>query len=190
MRPMRFATFVRSILAGSVPLLLMLVLPAVSVLAVNEDTSPICGRWPHGGGSYTAIAYQWGDRLQQPGTQWRDAFTQSIGDWNAAPIKMYYAGGGAGPNTFNTYSAQDGRGGVTYTYCNGSAITSADVLGNVFYDQTDNARRAYAGHEAGHGLGVGHITDPGIALMGNNPDPNTYYTPQSLDIDLFNQDYP
>jgi hypothetical protein len=65
------------------------------------------------------------------------------------------------------------------------------IEGNIFYDHTTNGFRAYAGHETGHGQSIGHVADTGvIALMGTNPDVETYFTPQPVDIDFVNQIYP
>jgi len=150
-------------------------------------------RWSHLSGATTYATYKWGDRLQTPGSQYRNAFQSSIIDWNSIPTKMRLAYSSSGNVEFNTYSSQDGRAGVTYRFCDGQLLTSAEVLANIYYNpgRTDNSRRALTGHEMGHGLGLGHIPeDEGLALMGYNPDPNAYYVPQSLDIGLMNQVYP
>jgi hypothetical protein len=57
---------------------------------------------------------------------------------------------------------------------------------------TDNEKRALTGHKLGHGLGLAHIMNPppAIALLGNNPNGETYYQPQPLDTKLVNHVYP
>ncbi len=150
-------------------------------------------RWSHQPAITTYVTYKWGDRLQTPGTLYRNAFQSSITDWNSISTKMRLSYSSSGNVSFNTYSSQDGRAGVTYSYCDGQLLTSAEVLANIYYDsgRTNNSRRSITGHEMGHGLGLGHIPeDEGIALMGYNPDRNIYYVPQSLDIGLMNQVYP
>lgn len=150
-------------------------------------------RWAHQPAITTYVTYKWGDRLQTPGTLYRNAFQSSVTDWNSTSTKMRLSYSSSGNVEFNTYSSQDGRAGVTYRYCDGQLLTSAEVLANIYYEsgRTTNSRRALTGHEMGHGLGLGHIPeDEGIALMGYNPDPNIYYVPQNLDIGLMNQVYP
>lgn len=141
-------------------------------------------RWSHQPAITTYVTYKWGDRLQTPGTLYRNAFQSStIGtafqQRCVCRIHRQYN------FSFNTYSSQDGRAGVTYSYCDGQLLTSAEVLANIYYDsgRTNNSRRSITGHEMGHGLGLGHIPeDEGIALMGYNHNRNIYYVPQSLDI--------
>jgi hypothetical protein len=105
---------------------------------------------------------------------------------------MRYSYDSYGGVYINTYSMADGFAGLSIPYCNGSTTSDYDVLGNVYYSSgyTSNHRRSVSGHELGHGFSLGHISDPGIALMGNNPNPEVYYTPRSLDINLVNQVYP
>lgn len=150
-------------------------------------------RWSHQPATTTYVTYRWGDRLQTPGTLYRNAFQSSVMDWNSILTKMRLSFSSTGDIELNTYSSQDGRAGVTRLYCDGQLLTSAEVLANIYYEsgRTNNSRRAITGHELGHGLGLGHIPEEeGIALMGYNPDSNVYYTPQNLDIGLMNQVYP
>ena len=150
-------------------------------------------RWSHQPATTTYVTYKWGDRLQTPGTLYRNAFQSSVSDWNSNSTRMRLSYSSAGNIELNTYSSQDGRAGITYLYCDGQSLTNAEVLANIYYEsgRTNNSRRALTGHELGHGLGLGHIPEEeGIALMGYNPDPNVYYTPQNLDIGLMNQVYP
>lgn len=162
-----------------------------SVAAVSEGDPLPCGRWPYASGGTFVVSYAWGNRLQDPGTSWRSAFEAAVNDWNAVSGYIKYGAGG-GRAAFNTYSAQDGRAGVTNWTCQSGQMTYAEVLGNVAYAQSGNTYHAIAGHEAGHGLALGHITDPPptISLMGYNPDANLYYTPQPPDVQLLNQVYP
>lgn len=163
-------------------------LPLV-IKSVPEVDIPPC-RWPHNVGTYTGISYKWGNRLQTPGTLWRIAFESAISDWSGAPTKLYFYYSSSGTTIFNTYSMQDGRGGYASIACSGSTTTGVSVFGNVYYDPgNNNIRHAYAGHETGHAQSIGHIACCEIALMGNNPDPNIYFTPQQIDIALVNQIY-
>lgn len=150
-------------------------------------------RWSHQPAITTYVTYKWGDHLQTSGTLYRNAFESSVVDWNSISTKMRLSYSSSGNVGFNTYRSQDGRAGVTHRYCDGQLLASAEVLANIYYEsgRTNNSRRALTGHEMGHGLGLGHIPeDEGIALMGYNPDPNVYYVPQNLDIELMSQVYP
>ncbi len=174
--------------------LAFLLSPKLPVLAVTEIDQPPC-RWFHyyGGDSATYISYRWGSNLQ--GTSlWRTAFEQSLQDWNNTPTRLLYYFDSYGDVHINTYWGEnDGLAGFAVPYCSGTTTIAYDVMGNTYYDAlygySSNHRRSVTGHELGHGWSLGHITDPGTALLGNNPDPETYYTPQQLDIDLVNQVY-
>ncbi len=60
-------------------------------------------------------------------------------------------------------------------------MTRFDAWVNDRYDPgTSNKRRAQTGHELGHGVSLGHsLVSP--SLMGPNPNPEVYYTPQQDD---------
>lgn len=174
-----------------IALAVVLVIPASPALAVSEVDQPGC-RWSHvyGSSSTTWVSYQWGDRLQSAGTWWRTAFEASISDWNGTPTRMRLYEESYGAIYLNTYYADDNLSGYAQPYCSGSTTYAYDVLANSENTHyTANVRRSVTGHELGHGLSLGHISDSGIALLGNNPDPNLYYTPRQLDIDLVNQVY-
>jgi hypothetical protein len=159
--------------------------------AVPEIDIPPC-RWPHTIGSFTAINYQWGSNLQNPGTLWRTAFESAIVDWNwsYASIKLYFVYSTTGSIIFDTYTLQDNLGGYAAIACSGSTTTGVGVYGNILYDTgNNNARHSTAGHETGHSLSIGHIPGNIIALMGYNPDPTIYFAPQPIDAALVNQIY-
>ncbi|MBU1662124.1 MAG: hypothetical protein KKD28_11710 [Chloroflexi bacterium] len=163
-------------------------LPVVMNNFLTEVDIPPC-RWHHNIGSYTWISYKWGRNLWKPGV-WRSAFEAAISDWNGVSTKIYFYSSSSGPTTFNTYSADDGYGGYAQPFCSGTTTVKYEVWGNSYYSHTTNEYHAYAGHETGHGQSIGHLSGSMIALMGFNPDPNIYYTPQQPDIDLVDQIYP
>ena len=155
-----------------------------------EADAPPC-RWSRTPGGYVAIAYKQGDRLQTPGSLWRIAFEAAVSDWSGSQTKVYYYYSTNGPTIINTYYANDGYGGYAQPYCNGTVTTQYEIYGNSYYSHTSNEYHAYAGHETGHGQSIGHISNPGvIALLGYNPNPNIYYTPQPSDVNFVNQIYP
>lgn len=138
-----------------------------------------------------SIAYKWGPNLQTPGTSWRTAFEAAVVDWNILPAKFYFYYSSSGNVTFQTYSADDHYGGYAVPHCNDKVTIGYDVYGNTYYSHTVNIYHAYAGHETGHSQSIGHLADQSvIALMGYNPDPETYFTPQQSDIDFVNTIYP
>ena len=155
-----------------------------------EVDAPPC-RWARTPGGYVSIAYKWGDRLQTPGSSWRVAFEAATSDWTALPTKVYFYYSSNGPTIINTYSANNGYIGYAQPFCNGTVTSRYEIYGNSYYNHTPNGYRARAGHETGHGQSIGHISNAGvIALMGFNPDPNVYYTPQPADTNFVNQIYP
>jgi hypothetical protein len=157
---------------------------------VPEYDVPPC-RWPHTYGGYDARYYKWGNYLQTPGTAWRNAFESAIIDWNNAPTKLTFLYSINGSIMINLYYQQDGLGGYAVPLCGETNTIGYYVFGNGLTDTGNpNIRHSTAGHELGHSLGIGHISGYDIALMGYNPDPNIYYTPQPIDIALVNQVYP
>lgn len=161
---------------------------------VVETDAPGC-RWPHALGTVTVVSFSWGTSLQTPGLPWRIAFESAVADWNSSPTKMLFIYSPDGAVRFNTYSAQDGLGGISYPYCGSANNTFGySVWGNLYYDSlysySTATRLSTTSHEAGHSLSLGHISDVKIALLGYNPDTNIYYRPQPLDVILTNQVYP
>jgi hypothetical protein len=158
------------------------------VVAVPEIDVPSC-RWPHISGYGLHVGYKWGDRLQSPGSLWRNAFEDGLLEWNDTPtlVSYYY---------INTYDADDDRRGLTILGCQGETTILIEAYGNIFYDIGDNytviQRRGIATHELGHGFSVGHIPIDMALLYHETPLSffDTIYVPQPLDILLMNQVYP
>ncbi|MDD5370616.1 MAG: hypothetical protein PHQ40_16160 [Anaerolineaceae bacterium] len=164
----------------------------IAVAAVTETDAPPC-RWQRNyGSSSISILYKWGSNLQSTSAPWRTAFQAGINDWNAAGTYITFYQHIYGNVYFNTYNTNDSYGGYAQPYCDAYGHTTGyDVYGNLYYDNySNNTRHAYAGHETGHSQSIGHISGTDIALMGYNPDPNTYYSPRQPDKDLVNQVYP
>ena len=156
----------------------------IQQVAIEKDAPPC--RW-----NTYSLSYQWGGNLQTPGSLWRNAFSAAVVDWSIAPIKFYFYNSSSGVVILNAYYLQDNYSGYAQPYCNGTITTKYEIFGNSFYSNTTNGYHAIAGHETGHGLSIGHHNDSAvIALMGNNPNPQVYYTPQQADIDLVNYIYP
>ncbi len=161
---------------------------------IKESGAPTC-RWQRNYGSNDiSIFYKWGSNLQTPGGDWRIAFESGISDWNNTHTQISFYEHIWGNVILNTYTLNDGLGGYAVPHCNGTVTTGYDVYGNQYTDQsygwTTNMRHAYAGHETGHSQSIGHIVSSAIALMGNNPDNNVYFTPQPIDINFVKQIYP
>ena len=150
-----------------------------------ETNIPAC-RW-----STYSLVYKWGVNLQNPGTNWRNAFESAVVDWNIAPVKFYFYYSSTGNVAFDTYFMQDNNQGYAVWHCNDTVTTGYEAYGNTFYSHTLNGYHAAAGHETGHTQSIGHVGDPTvIALMGNNPNSEIYFTPQQADINFVNIIYP
>lgn len=166
---------------------------------VPEVDLPPC-RWPYGGpGNPLWISYQWGDRLQTPGSLWRTAFETGLSAWNntSANVTFYYYSSSA--NVINTYEDASNNRGITYITCMGDSTTRVDILGNIYWDIQDNytanQRKGIATHETGHGISIGHIPNEyaRTALMykfGSLSFFESVNIPQAPDIELVNQVYP
>lgn len=173
-------------------LILSFMTVSIASAQVNEYDTPSC-RWPHTG-AIKFLKYEWGTYLQNPSALWRIAYQSSVQDWNNTSIPFSLSSTTSGSHmNFDIYWDSAGGAGWAQPSCNGSNTTFYAVRGNASHytgASNYNRRRSVTGHEIGHAFSVGHISNSGIALLGNNPDPNTYYTPQSLDVNLIKQVYP
>lgn len=146
-------------------------------LAYNNYDNPLC-RWPYTVGVRKWLYYKWGNWVD---TEWKAAYNASVVDWNTATDRVGYGYSTGATNTFNMYYSADGRGGYAVWYCSGSTMTKTGAWVNDYYDPgNSNIRQSRTGHKLGHGVSLGHST-VSPSLMGPNPDPNVYYTPQQDD---------
>ncbi len=160
------------------------------VKPVTETFVPPC-RLAHDIGTLTGISFRWGDNLQNPNSNWRYAFESALSNWNVSPTMIYFFNHIDGTTSIDTYTFDDGKGGYTDWFCEGGVSAGSNVFANTFYEYNNsNMRQAVAGHELGHAQYIGHVDSTEIALMGNNPNPEIYFTAQSIDISLVNQIYP
>jgi len=170
-------------------LAILLITNVLVVLAVTEYDTPSC-RWARQPDGTLSVSWNYGTYIQSY-PAWKTAFQQSAADWDNAltKLRLYYTSDAfITCNAYYEQSSAAGRGWVSC--CSGSACAGyaeANVYSTGSY--TTNMRRSLSGHELGHALALGHIYE-GPSLMGSNPDPETYYTPQSLDVQFFNQVYP
>lgn len=167
----------------------------VSAQSVSEYDVPSC-RWGKSPGQIRYLSYKWGPILAPyPNAFWRIAFQSSISDWNSTstPFWLYETSSSSASLDLDIYYQVGGNAGYAQPTCSGSTTTHYIVRGNSYYytgSSNYNLRRSLTGHELGHSHSVGHISSSQIALLGYNPDPNVYYTPQSLDVQLIQQVYP
>ncbi len=153
--------------------------------------------------AWTSMGAQWYVEEVQP-LYWRvntgmdlydyAAFTYGAWYWNVAdtPVEFYYDLDDwlIWCDTFND-SQIPFYGLATCVYANGHFESVTLALNKYYTDNfPTNKKRAVAGHEFGHGIGLGHET--GLVLMNPNID-YTYlygiYTPQQDDIDGANALY-
>jgi hypothetical protein len=171
----------------------------MAMLDVPEIDTPPC-RWPHGDGQTLYIPFKWGDRLQTPGSLWRNAFEEALDAWSFTATHIWYYFNSSATNEVNTYDTPNGQGGVTEIVCYYNQTLQVTIKGNIYYDilnsYTVNQRRGIASHEVGHGVSVGHIPrsySRGFAIL--YPDPSlsefeVFNTPQPPDEGLINRIYP
>lgn len=166
------------ILLSLVIMLITLLLPWQSVLAYNNYDNPPC-LWSYTPGVKKTLWIKYGNWVD---TKWKTAYSLSAAAWSGATDRVGYSWSSGAQNTLNQYYSLDNRGGYVVWYCSGSTMVRFDAWVNDYYDPGElNRRRAQVGHELGHGLSLGHsVISP--SLMGPNPDPSIYYTPQPDDI--------
>jgi hypothetical protein len=146
---------------------------------VPEINIPPC-RWSFNPGQLLYITYKWGDRLQSPGSMWRNAFEAGLNSWNNTATPVWYYFDSSSDNTVNTYEDESNNRGITYITCivNGPTL-KVEMLGNIYYDIRDNytveQRRGIATHELGHGLSIGSIPN-------DYPYPSLMYLLTPLDF--------
>lgn len=190
-RPLLFA----SVLAAAFLMFIQLPPSTTSAQGVSEYDVPPC-RWGKSPGQIRNLSYNWGSNLAPyPNAFWRIAFQSSVSDWNntSTPFWLYETSSGSANLNLDIYYQVGGGAGYAQPTCSGSTTTHYTVRGNSYHytgSGNYNRRRSVTGHELGHGHSVGHINSSQIALLGYNPDPNVYYTPRSLDVQLIQQVYP
>lgn len=159
---------------------------------VPESEAPPC-RWPQNYAGLVNLQYKWGNGLQTPGTPWRTAFENAASSWSSTNTKVLFSYSASGSITIHTYNLDDSKDGYAIPGCGGDGVPiNYNVNANTFYsgNWSSNRRQALAGHELGHSSSIGHIaTSTAISLMGTNPNPDVYYTPQPLDITFVNEIY-
>jgi hypothetical protein len=168
--------------------------------SVPEVDIPEC-RWLYIPGQLFFISYKWGNRLQSPGTLWRNAFESGISSWNNSLIMAYYYFDNSSGNIINTYDDDSPTRGITNITCivpEGTTV-SVEIMGNIYWDiindYTVNQRQGIAAHEVGHGISIGHIpADYPIDALMYDVTPLEYFSsifvPQLPDIWLVNHVYP
>jgi hypothetical protein len=145
------------------------------VFAYNDYDNPPC-YWSYTSGQRKTLYWQYGS--SNIFDEWRQAYSASLIDWTNATNRVGFTWSSSASNKLYMYVSIDGRGGYTIWSCSGSIMVKFDADVNDYYDPgTANTRRSITGHELGHGVSLGHSYF-GPALMGDNPDPETYYTPQ------------
>ena len=119
-------------------------------------------------------------------------FTSSLSDWNFVASKIEYSWDSSGTVIINVDydDSENAPAGWTYwTFSSGTLIDAEVYMNTLITYYSANGKRSVACHELGHGLSLGHILTPDIALMGFNPNIDVYYLPQPIDISLVNGIY-
>jgi hypothetical protein len=131
-----------------------------------SDTWPLWHARSYTNGSFLYINYQWGSNLQSPGTTWRNAFEYGINQWNYSGTAVIFQAGSSNASTFDTYSASDNYGGLTYPYLDASGkMTYCRITGNVYYSWSTEQYDYITGHELGHCIGLSHYPNGTNSLM-------------------------
>lgn len=146
---------------------------------------------------FTTIYYAFGSITSYD----RTAFSNGANDWTDTPTPLYLL---QGRDQIYMYDENDGNNnligyewdGLTNLYCRngdymqGTALTLLNTYYTSQMTRDPDSIESTAGHEIGHALGLGHVSNP--ALM--YPDEGRYYNwgiyyPQQDDINGVNSIY-
>jgi len=160
---------------------------------VTADAYVLKYHWDRVGTGNLNVTYKW-DASMPFTSVWKDAFNNSISDWNGTPTKARYAYSSSATNSLGIVSVANGAFG----YCNITIDTNLHIQkfiasGNTATTSsfTNTMRRSVTGHELGHAWGLGdELFASPIPLMDTNRDRSNIYVPQQDDINGINAMYP
>ncbi|HEY3373714.1 MAG TPA: matrixin family metalloprotease [Candidatus Aquicultor sp.] len=165
---------------------ILVILIAVTILlamCAPANAYTILAPWNYFGG-YMYIYYAWGSSM--PSTSvWKDAFKAAATDWTNTPTELIYSysSSAININKLGIVSISGGAYGYTYSNITNGKTTSFSAVGNTATTGSFTAtmRRSTAGHELGHGAGLGE-GNVAQSIMYQNRDRSKIYIPQVDDV--------
>jgi len=130
------------------------------------------------------VPFQWG-RLTEDDTEWTEIFRQAANSWNTAQDEIEWGYLSGSSNVMQVYYDDNNEReyGRTQIKISNGVITLAwmEINQATVSDKSSKFKRSVATHELGHGLGLSD-TSSSPAIMNQNRDRNTIYTPQADDV--------
>lgn len=174
--------------AKRLTIILLISVLLIIAISLSANAYTILSRWRYSGGNMT-VTYAWGASMPFS-SDWKTAFNAAASDWSAAPTNVDYAYYSASGNKLGIVDKPGGSAGYFWGATDAYGyLTSFSAAGNINQavtgTYTSTMKRSTAGHELGHGLGLGE-ENLRAALMNQNRNRSTVYKPQQDDTDGVN----
>lgn len=180
--------------------MILTILAIVIFIPTTQAYNFTGNRWPKKSGQSYTVYLRYGMPNTSSYTIYRDAFASAVSDWNSSQSKISFNlsdSNASSPFYVGTYYTEFQE---IYGECKCYGSFSSDYIfetvnvllntNNPGIQTKSKTRRSVAGHELGHALGLHEENSVANALMNQNRNRETIYTPQTDDINGVNARYP
>lgn len=169
--------------------LTLLVIAILFSICSSANAYTIGHPWRYSSGTLN-VYYAWGSSMPSDSV-WKTAFSTAASDWTGTFTVLSYNYSSSAVNKLGVVSIAGGSYGYAWTTSDSEGyIISFSAAGNTATTGsfTSTMRRSTAGHELGHGAGLGE-GNVAQALMYQGRDRSKIYTPQTDDVQGINSLY-